>query len=117
MAVFPDTDHFFRDLYGEERGVLRIRLPLAETLRHTRFRNPDALLAGLARERSILLQARQRRDQPARDEKILVGANGLAIEAFAASAAASESRERNRRTNLARRLCPRNKEARAPAPR
>ncbi|MBM3359389.1 MAG: thioredoxin domain-containing protein, partial [Betaproteobacteria bacterium] len=75
-------------LVGEERRVLRVRLPLAETLARTGFRDADTLLAGLARERAQLLQARSRRAQPARDRKILVGANGLAIEAFAVSASA-----------------------------
>ena len=75
-------------LLGEERRVLRARFPLARTLARTGFRDADALYAGLAGERARLLEARQRRAQPARDTKILVGANGLAIEAFAASAAA-----------------------------
>jgi len=75
-------------LAGEERRVLRVRLPVAATLARTGFRELDALFAGLADERARLLKARQRRAQPARDPKILVGANGLAIEAFVVSAAA-----------------------------
>jgi uncharacterized protein YyaL (SSP411 family) len=75
-------------LVGEERRVLRVRLPFSETLARTGFRDLDALFAGLAGERARLFQARSRRVQPARDPKILVGANGLAIEGFTVSAAA-----------------------------
>ena len=42
-------------------------------------------LAALAPQRRTLLEARDARPQPARDEKLLVGLNGLAIEAFALS--------------------------------
>jgi uncharacterized protein len=75
------------DPLGGERRVLRVRRPVAETLARTGFADLDALFAGLARERGRLLEVRQRRAQPARDEKILTGANGLAIEAFAVAAA------------------------------
>ena len=59
-------------------GVLRVRS--ASTI--------EPRLAGLARQRRKLLQARDTRPQPARDEKLLVGLNGLAIEAFAISSSA-----------------------------
>jgi uncharacterized protein YyaL (SSP411 family) len=45
-------------------------------------------LAVLEPQRRKLLQARDARPQPVRDEKLLVGLNGLAIEAFATSSAA-----------------------------
>jgi len=48
---------------------------------------------GLARARRTLFEARQRRPQPARDDKVLTGWNGLMIAAFADAAAAfGESR-------------------------
>ncbi|HUF21276.1 MAG TPA: protein-disulfide reductase DsbD domain-containing protein [Burkholderiales bacterium] len=41
------------------------------------------MLAGLALQRATLLAARNRRPQPARDDKMLTGLNGLAVQAFA----------------------------------
>ncbi len=57
----------------EARGALRLQAPLAA----------EALSARTARQRARLLAAREARKQPARDEKIIVALNGLAIDAFA----------------------------------
>ncbi|MGH8677875.1 MAG: thioredoxin domain-containing protein, partial [Burkholderiales bacterium] len=73
---------------GEEYGVLRLRLPIEESLARTGSPDINALLDKFAPMRSRLLEFRERRKQPARDEKIVVGQNGLAIGAFAASAGA-----------------------------
>ena len=69
----------------EEYGVLRIRLPINETLRRTRLPDASRLFSAYAASQTKLLAARNLRKQPARDEKILVALNGLAIEAFAQS--------------------------------
>lgn len=71
-------------LVGEERRALRIRVPIARA----GFRHPDAAYASFAIERARLLEARNRRPQPAHDRTIVVAMNGLAIEGFAASGAA-----------------------------
>ena len=68
---------------GEEDGVIRIRLPIAQTLKKTQFTDLVKMLASTRSLRQELLQARDRRPQPLRDDKIIVGLNGLAIEAFA----------------------------------
>jgi uncharacterized protein YyaL (SSP411 family) len=62
-------------LRGDERGVLRLHLPIPADL--------DARFAGLAPLREKLRAVRDTRVQPARDEKMIVALNGLAIEAFA----------------------------------
>lgn len=67
---------------GEQEGVIRIRLPVAQTLKRTQFTNVVKMLASTRSLRQELLQARDRRSQPLRDDKIIVGLNGLAIEAF-----------------------------------
>jgi uncharacterized protein len=64
------------------RGVLRVRaVPRAEKR-----------LAELDAARRRLLAARDTRQQPARDEKLLVGLNGLAIDGFVASSTAFRDR-------------------------
>lgn len=68
---------------GEEEGVIRIRLPIAQTLKRTQFTDVVKMLASTRSLRQELLQARDRRPQPLRDDKLIVGLNGLAIEAFA----------------------------------
>ena len=70
---------------GEDAGVIRIRLPIAATLKRTGRKDVPAMLLGLAPLRQKLLIARDRRPQPARDEKIGVALNGLTIEALAES--------------------------------
>jgi uncharacterized protein YyaL (SSP411 family) len=64
-------------LNGEIPGVLRRRLPVDETREHAG--KQDAY----APWRMQLLEVRNRRPQPARDEKLVVALNGLAIQAFA----------------------------------
>ncbi|MBS0418077.1 MAG: DUF255 domain-containing protein [Proteobacteria bacterium] len=63
-------------------GVLRIRLPIERTVKEAGFQTAVAMIESLASDRAALLAARERRPQPARDEKILTGLNGLAISAF-----------------------------------
>ena len=68
-------------------GVLRVRAS------GTDHRNAlEAKLADLDTQRRELLRVRDARPQPVRDEKLMVGLNGLAIEAFAASGAALHSK-------------------------
>jgi uncharacterized protein YyaL (SSP411 family) len=71
----------------QEGGVLRVRLPVSDTLTRAGFSDAAQMLSSLAPERAELLSARGRREQPARDEKIITGLNGLAIAALAESAA------------------------------
>lgn len=67
---------------GEPAGVLRVRVPIDRTLNEAGFDDAAAMLTSLAPQRGRLLAARNQRRQPARDEKILIGLNGLAITAF-----------------------------------
>jgi len=60
-------------LDGEIPGVLRCRLPTGGACER----------AGQQEARRQLLEVRNRRGQPARDEKLVVALNGLAIQAFA----------------------------------
>ncbi|MBI2903077.1 MAG: thioredoxin domain-containing protein, partial [Candidatus Methylomirabilis oxyfera] len=64
-------------------GVLRVRASLAAQ----KAQRPSVVerLSAMAPLRAKLLVARTRRLQPLRDEKIIVGLNGLAIDAFAQS--------------------------------
>ncbi len=68
---------------GPPAGVLRLRLPVAETLARTGVADPTALIASMAPSRGKLLAARAARPQPARDDKVVTGWNGLAIGALA----------------------------------
>jgi len=70
---------------GDVPGVLRVRRPIAETLRRAGFTRDVAMLTALGVSRQQLLRARRKRPQPLRDEKLIVGLNGLAITAFAES--------------------------------
>ena len=70
---------------NEEAGVIRVRLQTADALKRAGGKNAPAMLSALAPLRQRLLTARNRRPQPARDEKIVVGLNGLAIGALAES--------------------------------
>ena len=70
----------------KEGGVLRVRLPIADTLKRASFPDVAQMLSSLAPERTRLLDARARRKQPASDEKIITGLNGLVIAALAQSA-------------------------------
>lgn len=93
-ALQPETAELFCRIYDvteegnfEGRNILNLRRPL----------DVDAKLLGCDREwletqlaeaRQTLLTARATRVRPSRDEKVLVGWNGLAIEAFARAGAA-----------------------------
>ena len=61
-------------------GVLRVRQPYAGDTADV-----ERALASLAPQTRKLLSAREARPHPARDEKLLVGWNGLAIDAFVVS--------------------------------
>jgi uncharacterized protein YyaL (SSP411 family) len=63
-------------------GVLRIRLPIEKTVKEAGFQTAVPMIETLASDRAALLAVRHRRRQPARDEKILTGLNGLAIAAL-----------------------------------
>jgi uncharacterized protein YyaL (SSP411 family) len=69
-----------------ERGVLRLRVPIADTLHRTGQPNAAALLDSLAPERDALLARRRTRPQPRRNTQVVVAENGLAIAALATSA-------------------------------
>ena len=69
-----------------ERGVLRLRVPIADTLSRTGQPDAAALLDSLAPERDALLAVRDARPQPLRDTQVVVAENGLAIAALANSA-------------------------------
>ncbi len=64
---------------GPPPGVLRIRVPMADTLKRVGATNPAVLIASMAPSRAKLLAARRSRPQPARDDKVVSGWNGLAI--------------------------------------
>jgi uncharacterized protein YyaL (SSP411 family) len=68
-------------LSGEHRGVLRVRASFAPQS-NQKDSAVDSLNA-VAPLRAKLLEARNRRPQPLRDEKIVAGLNGLAIDALA----------------------------------
>jgi uncharacterized protein len=67
---------------GDVGGVLRIRIPVEETLKSSGFNDPVAMIAALKPLRQQLLAARTKRAQPLRDEKLNTDLNGLAIAAF-----------------------------------
>ena len=70
-------------LNGENPGVLRHRLPIDETRERTGQHDARQPIAAYAAWRMQLLEVRNHRRQPARDEKLVVALNGLAIQAFA----------------------------------
>jgi uncharacterized protein len=72
---------------GDEGGVLRVRMPTSETLQRVGAKEISQVLASLAPARAQLLEARNRRIQPARDEKIIVAWNGITIVALVQSGA------------------------------
>ena len=74
-----------RLLSGGEKGVLRVRLPVAANGQRSSGGEMAQVLASLAPARAKLLAARNARPQPARDEKIIVAWNALAIEAMVRS--------------------------------
>ncbi len=72
-------------LSNSDEGVLRVRLPIADTLSRVNGKAIAQVLGSLAPERRKLLAARDRRVQPARDEKIIVAWNAMAIDALVRS--------------------------------
>ena len=70
-------------LNGESPGVLRRRLATDEARKHTGQPEARQPISAYAPWRMQLLEARNHRHQPARDEKLVVALNGLAIQAFA----------------------------------
>ncbi|MEE2672275.1 MAG: DUF255 domain-containing protein [Myxococcota bacterium] len=64
---------------GTGPGALRVRLPLATALARTGDTDAVTLLGRFSDSRTQLLAARNRREQPLRDEKVLAAWNGLAI--------------------------------------
>ena len=72
---------------GPPPGVLRVRLPIADTLHRAGFADPATMLSTVAPLRATLLAARAARPQPARDDKVVSGWNGLAIGALAKAGA------------------------------
>jgi uncharacterized protein YyaL (SSP411 family) len=72
---------------ANDGGVLRVRMPVAGTLRRVGAKDIAAALTAMAPAGARLLGARERRQQPNRDDKIIVAWNALAIDALARSAA------------------------------
>jgi uncharacterized protein YyaL (SSP411 family) len=86
FEVYALTPESKGSVEGNDGGVLRVRMPVADTLRRVGAKDIAAALAALAPARARLLGARERRPQPSRDEKIIVAWNGLAIDALVRSA-------------------------------
>jgi uncharacterized protein YyaL (SSP411 family) len=80
----PDVVHL-RDVNGEPPAVLRLRVPIDQTLKTTDFKEVTQMLASFATDRQKLLVVREQRAQPVRDEKIVISLNGLTIAALAES--------------------------------
>jgi uncharacterized protein YyaL (SSP411 family) len=72
-------------LSSAEEGVLRVRLPIAATLSRVNGKEMSQVLSSLAPTRAKLLAERDRRAQPARDEKIIVAWNAMTIDALVRS--------------------------------
>jgi uncharacterized protein len=83
LPALPVNENADPRFLGEEEGVIRVRLPVVETLSREKKASMVSLMASLRPVRDQLLEVRNRRTQPLRDEKIIVALNGLAIEAFA----------------------------------
>ncbi|MDX1489124.1 MAG: protein-disulfide reductase DsbD family protein, partial [Acidiferrobacterales bacterium] len=86
LTPFPEVSGATGADAGDVGGVLRVRQPVATTLRDAGFDDPAAMMAALKPMRQKLLEVRNKRPQPLRDEKLNVDLNGLAIDAFVASA-------------------------------
>ncbi len=78
---------------GEPAAVLRLRVPIDLALKAAGFKDTTQALTAFASDREKLLAARMQRPQPARDEKIVVSLNGLAIAALAQSSEALGDRQ------------------------
>jgi uncharacterized protein YyaL (SSP411 family) len=83
--VAPDVP-VLPEVNGERPGVLRVRHPVDQTMKRAGFEDIPRMLESFAADRAKLLAARNRRPQPARDEKIVTALNGLAIAALSESA-------------------------------
>jgi uncharacterized protein YyaL (SSP411 family) len=66
-------------------GVLRIRLPIESTEQELGASSATELFGFFEADRARLLAVRAQREQPARDDKIVIGMNGLVIRALADS--------------------------------
>jgi uncharacterized protein len=80
----PDVVHP-RKVNGEQPAVLRLRVPTEQTLGTAGFKDVTQMLAAFSSDREKLFAARAKRPQPARDEKMVISLNGLAIAALAES--------------------------------
>src|SRR5260370_32525535 len=80
----PDVAHP-HDINGEPAAVLRLRVPIDRTLKDAGFIDVPQVLGEFASDRAKLKAAREKRRQPARDEKMVISLNGLAIAALAES--------------------------------
>ncbi len=80
----PDVVHP-RDVDGEPPAVLRLRVPIDQTLKDAGLDNVTQLFSEFAADRARLMAAREKRRQPARDEKMVISLNGLSIAALAES--------------------------------
>ncbi len=74
------------ELNGQEPAALRVRIPIAATLKRAGYKDVTAMLAALAPARAKLLAVRERGPRPTIDRKVVVGLNGLAISAFTLAA-------------------------------
>jgi uncharacterized protein YyaL (SSP411 family) len=70
---------------SEDMGVLRVRVPVTETLQRIGGKDIALVLASFEQDRARLLAMRARRAQPFRDDKIIVSWNAMAIAALARS--------------------------------
>jgi uncharacterized protein YyaL (SSP411 family) len=78
----PDVVHP-HNINGEPAAVLRLRVPIDRALEESGFKDVPQALAEFASDRAKLMAAREKRRQPARDEKMVISLNGLAIAALA----------------------------------
>jgi uncharacterized protein YyaL (SSP411 family) len=82
-ALIPMPPQALKERRTAQGSVLRLRLPISETLRRTGQSDAAGLLSHFEPLRMKLLAQRNRREQPALDTQMLVGSNGLAIGALA----------------------------------
>jgi uncharacterized protein YyaL (SSP411 family) len=76
-----EVGNFAEPGHAERKSILHVKLSVDELARLFRREPADVQLV-LSRARSVLLEARNRRPQPGRDEKVLTSWNALAIRAF-----------------------------------
>ncbi|WGR98517.1 thioredoxin domain-containing protein [Bradyrhizobium sp. ISRA443] len=80
----PDIAHP-QSVNGEPPAILRLRVPIDQALKDVGFNDTAGMLAAFASDRAALMAVREKRPQPARDEKVVVALNGLTIAALAES--------------------------------